>query len=88
MGLCSGKELKSGEISDMIVKGLNRLNNEKVDFEKLNMDELEKLVGRTGETGNWIHDDEEKVVVYIRLNMKVNQRMCSERHNVLSAIIV
>ncbi|MCP9264270.1 hypothetical protein DINM_022310 [Dirofilaria immitis] len=57
------KELTFAEISDMIIKGLNRLNNEKTDFEELNMEEIEKLVGKTDENNHWIHDANEQIVI-------------------------
>lgn len=65
MDLCSGKELTFAEISNLIIKGLNRLNNEKIGSKELNMEEIEKLVGRTDENGHWIHGGEEQVVVSI-----------------------
>lgn len=65
MECCLGKELTFAEISDLIIKGLNRLNNERNGFEKLNMEEIEKSVGRTDENGHWIHGGEKQVVVSI-----------------------
>ncbi|EFO24199.2 hypothetical protein LOAG_04289 [Loa loa] len=56
------QKLTFAEISDLIIKGLNRLNNGKIDSEELNMEEIEKLVGRTDENGHWIHDGKEQVV--------------------------
>ncbi|OZC06662.1 helicase protein [Onchocerca flexuosa] len=56
------KELTFAEISDLIVKGLNRLNNAKTDFEELNMEEIEKLVGGTDENNHWIHKGKEQIM--------------------------
>ncbi|VDK81836.1 unnamed protein product [Onchocerca ochengi] len=56
------KELTFAEISDLIIKGLNRLNNEKTDFEELNMEEIEKLVGGTDENNHWIHKRKEQIM--------------------------
>ncbi|KAL3997820.1 SNF2 N-terminal domain family protein [Acanthocheilonema viteae] len=58
----AGKELTFAEISDLIIKGLNRLSNDKIGSEELNMEEIEKLVGRTDENGHWIHGGEKQVV--------------------------
>uniref|UniRef100_A0A1I8EZQ0 Helicase n=1 Tax=Wuchereria bancrofti TaxID=6293 RepID=A0A1I8EZQ0_WUCBA len=54
------KELTFAEISDLIIKGLNRLNNEKIDSEELNMEAIEKFVGRTDGNGHWIYHGEEQ----------------------------
>ncbi|VIO95901.1 Helicase conserved C-terminal domain containing protein [Brugia malayi] len=54
------KELTFAEISDLIIKGLNRLSNEKIDSEELNMEAIEKLIGKTDENGHWIYDGEEQ----------------------------